>query len=209
MRLGFFGGTFDPIHYGHLMLAEQCREQAGLDRVLFVPASQSPLKSSGPQVADKHRLEMLSLAIAGHPNFEISTTEVDRGGQSFTVDTLQELKTEHPDSELFLLIGEDSLQTFDRWKEPKTICELAMPLICRRPDAGTKSDQEKVDLSLLQPFMDEQSLAKTRQAAIVSRLIEISGTDIRDRIAKDQSIRYLLPRSVEKYIETQRLYRTE
>lgn len=209
MRLGFFGGTFDPIHYGHLMLAEQCREQAGLDRVLFVPASQSPLKSSGPQVADKHRLEMLSLAIAGHPNFEISTTEVDRGGQSFTVDTLQELKTEHPDSELFLLIGEDSLQTFDRWKEPKTICELAMPLICRRPDAGTKRDQEKVDLSLLQPFMDEQSLAKTRQAAIVSRLIEISGTDIRDRIAKDQSIRYLLPRSVEKYIETQRLYRTE
>lgn len=209
MRLGFFGGSFDPIHNGHLILAEQCREQARLDRVLFVPANQSPLKSSGPQVSNKHRLEMLSLAIAGHPHFEVSTSELDRGGKSFTVESLQELKTEHPDSELFLLIGEDSLQSFAKWKQPEKICELALPLVCRRPHADSKLDQSEVDLSLLELFMDSKSLDQIRQAAIQSRLIGISSTDIRDRVSNDRSIRYLLPRAVEKYIETQRLYRSE
>ena len=212
MRLGIFGGSFDPIHYGHLILAEQCREQAELDRVLFVPANQSPLKSRSPVVSDKHRLEMLSLAVAGHSGFEISTIELDRGGKSFTIDTLLELKTQHADAQLFLLMGEDSVQSFDQWKEPAGICEMATPLVCRRPSTDSEIERDgkqELDLTKLAEFVSDSALEQIKQLAIQSRLIEISSTDVRTRIGSSKSVRYLLPRAVEKYLQTQKLYQQE
>ncbi len=204
MRLGIFGGSFDPIHYGHLILAEQCREQAELDRILFVPTASSPLKTSGPFATDKQRIEMLHLAIAGHPSFTISGIEIERGGTSYTVDTLTQLTQQHPESELFLLIGEDSLRTFDQWRQPKAVCELAIPLVVRRPQADRSS--EAVDLTILQPYLSDQRFEQTREQRIDSRLIDISSTEIRSRVASALSIRYLLPRPVQKFIETNQLY---
>ena len=206
MRIGVFGGSFDPIHFGHLLVAEQCREQAKLDKVLFVPAAQSPLKESSPTASDRQRIEMVSLAIAGHSRFEISTIEIDRGDKSYTVETLTQLKKERPDDQLFLIIGQDSLQTFDRWKEPKKICELATPLVVARPDS---ENTESVDLNLLKPFTSDSMFEELTSLAIAARLIDISSTDIRRRIGDGNSIRFLTTRSVEKYIETAKLYQVK
>ncbi len=209
MRLGIFGGSFDPIHYGHLILAEQCREQAQLDTILFIPAATSPLKERGPTANDKQRIEMLGLALAGHTEFEISTVEIERGGTSYTVDTLRQISANYSDVELFLLMGEDSLDSFFRWKDPQQICQLSTPLVVRRPGTQNGSANEQADLSGLEKFMDDQSFHAAREMAIRSRMIDISSTDIRERTGDQKSIRYLLPRAVEKYIQTNQLYKIE
>lgn len=206
MRLGIFGGSFDPIHNGHLILAEQCREQANLDKVLLLPAAQSPLKDNLPNANDRQRLEMLSLAIAGHTDFEISKYEIERGGNSYTVDTLEHFSQEDPESQLFLMIGEDSLDTFFRWKDPRRICQLATPLVVRRPGTARNSTSKIADLSVIEQFMDDDQYSLAQELAIESRLIDISSTDIRERTSQEKSIRYLVPRAVEKYIETNQLY---
>ena len=206
MKIGIFGGSFDPVHYGHLILAEQCREQAGLDRVIFVPATVSPLKTDGPAASDKHRLQMLSLAIAGHTDFEISTCEIDRGGKSYTVDTLNEFKTLYENDELYFLMGQDSVATFCKWKSPAEILQLASPLVVRRPRAVNDGEGIAADLEGLKEFMDTEAWQKATDQTIQSRLIDISSTDIRNRVGEGQSIKYLVPRAVEKYIETNKLY---
>lgn len=201
MRIGIFGGSFDPIHFGHLILAERCREHAALDEVRFVPCAMSPDKRDGAHASDRQRKEMTELAIAGNEHFRLSTIEMDRGGVSYTVDTLQAIRQEQPEAELFLLIGDDSLGRFASWRQPETICSLATPLIVNRPGSGS------VDLSVLQPFFDESQLRNMEQLEVESPKIDISSSEIRQRLAASKTVRYLLPRSVEKYIETQKLYR--
>ncbi len=200
MRIGVFGGSFDPIHQGHLILAEQCREQAGLDAVWFVPCALSPDKERGAQGTDRQRIEMIELAIAGHPAFQLARIEIDRGGVSYTVDTLKAIRELHADDELFLLLGADSLDNFDTWREPSEICQLAIPLVVGRPNA------KEVDLSVLKKHVDSQRYESFCRHSIVSPLIDIQSRQIRKKIEKQQSIRYLTPRAVEKYIETQKLY---
>ena len=199
MRIGFFGGSFDPIHLGHLILAEQCREQAQLDQVWFVPSSMSPLKQSSTVGSNRQRLEMVQIAIAGHRGFQASEIELERGGVSFTVDTLRGLQSSHPDDEWFLVIGGDSLVNFSKWREPEEICRLAIPLIYSRPNSPA-------DLSVLRPFVDGARMKEIERNAIRSTLIDISSTELRRRVAVGQSIRYLTPRAVEKYIESNGLY---
>ena len=120
-RVGVFGGSFDPIHMGHLILAEQCRQQGQLDEVLFIPAAQNPQKENGAVATDRQRVEMVDLAIGGHQGFLRSSIEIERGGESFTVDTLKQLADEMPEAELFLIIGGDSLNSFSTWHEPEEI----------------------------------------------------------------------------------------
>jgi len=199
-RIGVFGGSFDPVHYGHLILAEQSREQANLDTVLFVPAFHSPLKNDRPHATDDQRVAMLELAISGHPNFATSRIELDRQQVSYTIDTLRQISTENPDSELFLLIGADSLSDFHRWKKPAEICALANLLVINRPHS------RPADFDSLQELLHQDQIDSIRKNQIESPLIEISSTDIRDRVAAGRTIRHLLPRAVEKYIETSRLY---
>jgi len=200
MRTGVFGGSFDPVHFGHLLLAEQCREQARLDRVLFVPCNIQPHKQDGPRATDRQRIEMLQLGIAGHKSFEVSEIEMKRGGVSYTIDTLNELKADFSDDELFLLMGDDSLESFAKWKEPKQICELATIVVVSRPGSGD------VDLDALKPFASDERFEQILQHKIASRNIDISSSDVRQRVNDGSSIRYLMPRSVEKYIETQKIY---
>ena len=202
VRVGVFGGSFDPVHYGHLLAAEQCREQANLDRVLFLPSAIGPFKEQGPVAKDKDRIAMLSLALAGHEAFEISMLEIDRGGVSYTVDSLLTLTEGSPEDEFLLLMGADTLAGFANWKDPTTICSLATPLIVNRPGSGP------VDLTCLEPFTSPECMQQIRDHELATRQIDISGTDIRARTGESKSIRYLMPRAVEKYIETKKLYRS-
>ena len=121
MRIGVFGGSFDPVHLGHLILAENCRQQANLDQVLFIPSAMSPHKRDGAHGTDRQRLEMLDLAIGGHRDFVRSDMEIKRGGVSYTIDTLRELEESQTDNEWFFLMGADSLESFSSWKEPDEI----------------------------------------------------------------------------------------
>ncbi|MBT5020824.1 MAG: nicotinate (nicotinamide) nucleotide adenylyltransferase, partial [Planctomicrobium sp.] len=120
MKIGIYGGTFDPVHLGHLILAETVREQLELDEVWFVPAFQNPLKADRPVTPPKSRLEMLRFAIAGNPNFRLKEDEVKRKGASYTFETIQKFKLERPDDHFYLMIGADSLAEFPNWREPKT-----------------------------------------------------------------------------------------
>jgi nicotinate-nucleotide adenylyltransferase len=201
MRLGILGGTFDPVHYGHLLLAECCREECGLDRVLFLPAAVPPHKTADVLTPAVHRVEMLKLAIAGHPQFEISTYETDRGGVNYTFETLEALQGQFPDANLFFLMGSDSLRDLPSWREPARICELATLVVARRPHGV------ELDWAPFAKLVSPARLEEFRRSQVQMPQIDISSSDLRRRVAQRRSIRFQTPRAVEKYIETQELYR--
>lgn len=200
MRIGVFGGTFDPIHLGHLTLAEQCREQCRLDEVWFVPAAQPPHKLNASISSAKSRCEMIEFAIAGNSAFRMSTIELERTGPSFTVATLQQLRDEDPSRELFLLIGGDSFRDLVSWREPARILELATVV------AVNRGADVLTDKSSLRSVCGE--LVDSRMTNVEMPAIDISASDIRRRVAQGRSIRYLVPRAVEVYIAQHDLFRT-
>jgi nicotinate-nucleotide adenylyltransferase len=200
MKLGVFGGTFDPVHYGHLLLAECCREQCGLDQIWFMPAEVPPHKREVAITPGAKRAEMLELAIGGHSGFAVSRRELARGGVSYTVDTLEELHAEDPARELFFVLGADSLLDLPHWKSPARICELATLMVAGRPDAAA------LDEAPLVAALGPEAARSLRIARITMPRIELSSREIRRRVAAGESIRYRTPRAVEKYIETARLY---
>lgn len=200
MRLGLFGGTFDPVHLGHLMLAEFCREQCRLDEVWFVPAAEPPHKKRPDLTPSDKRVEMLRLAIGGHEAFSVCTREIERGGLSYTVDTLKELAGEDANRQIFFLLGGDSLADLPRWREPARICELAVPVAVSRPGSPPP------DYGALAALVTPERLAEIRGYQVKMPQIGISSREIRRRVAAGLSIRYQTPRAVEKYIETSRLY---
>jgi nicotinate-nucleotide adenylyltransferase len=192
MRLGLFGGTFDPIHLGHLILAEQCREQCGLDRVWFVVAGAPPHKRGG-RTAVADRLEMARIAVAGHPAFEVSEIEAGRPGPHYSVETLEAVRRDHPDDDLFFLIGADSLVDLPTWRQPDRIARLATIVVANRPG---------IDPPMLDLGPDTRPLI-----SVTIPSIGIASHDLRRRRAEGRSIRYLVPRGVEAYIEANGLYR--
>lgn len=202
MRIGLFGGSFDPVHFGHLLLAELCREHCQLDQIVFMPAATSPHKSDRAPADAKARVEMLRLAVGGHAAFTVSELEIARGGVSYTVETLESLTRESPDREWFFLMGGDSLADLPNWRKPERICELATPVIVARHGSP------KPDVAALRKFVDDDRLRKVEQCLVEMPRIELSSTEIRDRVAAGRSIRYHVPRAVEKYIDTNGLYRT-
>src|SRR5262249_44015799 len=142
MRVGVFGGTFDPVHIAHLILAEQCRDQAKLDQVLFIPAPAPPHKQRKVLTPFAQRVEMLSLAISGQPAFRIDELEKDRAGPSYTVDTLTQLHQTHPGNEWCFILGSDSVRDLPVWYQPRRILELATLLVVARADYPTFSEEE-------------------------------------------------------------------
>lgn len=201
MRIGIYGGSFDPVHYGHLLAAETCREQHRLDRVWFLPASTPPHKQLQHLSAASDRIEMLKLAVGGHEAFDVSTLEIDRGGVSYTVDTLEQLRREDDSRELFLILGADALHDLPTWKDPARICEQALPVVVHR------ADWPPPNFEVLAPFVPAERLSRIEAAQVGMIPLGISARDIRRRVAEGRSIRYLTPRAVEKYIETHNLYR--
>ena len=139
MRIGLYGGSFDPVHIGHLLVAESCREQARLDRVLFVPAATPPHKQGRQLAPGMDRLAMLILATGGHPAFEVLGAELDRRGVSWTVDTLEALAAESPTDSLHLILGPDALAGLPGWRDPARILELATPLAVEREGVDTST----------------------------------------------------------------------
>lgn len=200
MRLGIFGGTFDPVHFGHLLLAECCREQCGLDAVWFLPAAVAPHKQDREPTAVARRIEMLELAIVGNPAFSVCQYEADRGGVNFTVDTLEHFHKEDPGRELFFLLGADMLADLPLWRNPGRVCELAVPTVVRRPGCGP------IDFECLSGVASAERIELMRRHQVEMPGIDTSSTELRRRVEMGQSIRYRTPRAVEMYIETHRLY---
>jgi nicotinate-nucleotide adenylyltransferase len=203
MRVGIFGGTFDPVHHGHLLLAETCREQCRLDHVLFLPASIPPHKQQWRLTPADRRVEMLRLAVIGHEAFSVSELEIRRGGVTYTVDTLTALREQQPQDELFFLMGADSLRDLPTWREAARICSLAVPVVVRRRDTP------EPDFGVLAGLVPAERLQEIRRHQVQMPLVDFSSTAIRRAVAAGQSIRYQTPRAVEMYIRTQGLYRTE
>ncbi len=194
-KIGLFGGTFDPIHYGHLRLAEEAREFAGLEQVVFIPAYQSPFRTEESLSEAQHRLQMVQLAIQGNPAFYVSDMEIVRGGTSYTIETLQAFQRQHPSAELFLLMGMDSLAGFPHWYQAEAIVNLCTLLVGVRPP----HEPDKV-LSAL------PSNLRTRVQIVPMTPLGISASEIRQRVAEGHSIRYLTPDDVIEYITRNRLY---
>jgi nicotinate-nucleotide adenylyltransferase len=200
MRIGVFGGTFDPVHYGHLILAEQCREQGRLDQVWFVPAPRPPHKADQPLTKFEQRVEMLALAIAGNPTFRIDEIEKERSGPSFTVDTLTELQKRHPDNEFFLLVGSDTLKDLPHWHDPVGVLRRAGLLVMVRPNHPVLPvEQLRASVQLAADVELKLEVAETP-------LIDISSRDLRRRVVLGKSLRYFLPRAIEVYIADKQIY---
>lgn len=195
MRVGLFGGTFDPIHLGHLVLAEQCREQLQLDAVWFIPTGEPPHKPPGSRTPGRLRYEMVQLAIAGHERFRVLELEINRTGPSFTVETLAELHQQHSDASFWWLMGADMLRDFPTWREPERIVTLARIAAVNR---GGMALPESLPTR-------ERFGASIDDVAIPA--ITLAASDLRQRVAQGKSIRYLVPRAVEVFIEEHQLYR--
>ncbi len=199
MRIGIYGGSFDPIHIAHLLLAETAMEQLALDRVHFVLANQSPLKTQSA-ASPNDRKEMLHLATCGNDKFVVDDRELNRPGVSYTVDTLQDIHSEFPDAKLFLIMGADALNDLPRWKSPGEICQLAQIAVSYR--AG----HSMPDFSVLGRFASEEYMAQAISNSIQMPQLDISSTEIRERIAKQGSIRYRVPAAVAAFIHQHGIY---
>jgi nicotinate-nucleotide adenylyltransferase len=201
MRLGVFGGSFDPVHVGHLLLAESCREQCQLDAVWLLPTAVAPHKQGQQPTAAEHRVAMLDLAIAGQAAMSVCRYETDRGGVNYTVDTLAHLRAEDPQGELFFLLGADMLHDLPNWRRASEVCQLALPLVVRRPGSG------EPNFDCLRPIAAAERIEQMRRGAVEMPEIGVSSSDIRRRVAAGRSIRFLVPRAVEMYIAAHGLYR--
>lgn len=192
MRIGVFGGTFDPPHIGHLLLASDAREALRLDRLIFIPAGQQPFKVDAPPVASaRDRLEMVRLAIADDANYAVDDTEITRAGLSYTVDTLEYLAGRHVGSQFFFLLGQDAAAGFRKWRNPERILEIATLALMMRAGSedavGWRNFEGLVMVSL--------------------RRVDVSSTEIRERLRAGKSIKGFVPESVERFIEARGLYR--
>lgn len=199
MRLGVLGGTFDPPHFAHLIMAEYARELLSLDRVLWVVEADPPHKQGQLVLPVEHRLQMVEIALVGNPAFELSLVDVHRPGPHYTVDTLSILAGQYPGSDLFFLLGADSLRTLPHWRNPAQLIRWASLVVMERP--GVAYDIATLESSI--PGLREHTIFED------APLIDISSSDIRARVASGRSVRYLLPANVETYIHTQGLYRTK
>jgi len=196
VRLGIFGGSFDPPHIGHLLAAVDAYESLALDKLFFVPAAIQPLKAGMPATAAHRRLAMVRLLVGADSRFAVDAVEIDRAGLSYTVDTLETFAQRFPDAERFFLIGEDAMTAFGAWRNPEQILKLAKLAILRRQ--GGVGSVSTVD--------SEPSLP-SGTIALATRLVDVSSTEIRERVRDGKSIRGFVPESVAAFIETERLYR--
>jgi nicotinate-nucleotide adenylyltransferase len=195
VRLGIFGGSFDPPHVGHLLVAVDAFEALALDRLIFVPARIQPLKAGLDAAPAHHRLAMVRLLVGADERFGVDPVEMDRAGLSYTVDTLETFAQRFPKAERFFLVGEDAMAAFGAWKRPQQILTLARLAILRRPRGGEGAALER---SSDQP---------NGTIALATRLVDVSSTEIRERVRAGKSIKGFVPESVAAFIETERLYR--
>ena len=189
MRLGILGGSFDPPHVGHLLAAVDAFDGLGLDRLVFVPAAVQPLKEGLATATVDQRLAMVQLLVGNDERFEVSATEIQRPGLSYSVDTLEDFARRYPRAERFFLVGADAMTTFGAWQEPERIVRLPQLTVLRRPGAATESGP-----------------VPAGTISLTTRLIDVSSTEIRARVRTGKSIRGFVPESVAGFIEAEQLY---
>jgi nicotinate-nucleotide adenylyltransferase len=186
-KIGIYGGTFDPIHHGHLILAREAAESLGLDKVIFVPATLSPHKLAPPSTTQEIRVEMLRAAIEGEPQFTLDLCEIRRGGMSYTIDTVEEIRQREAAAEYFFLLGDDNLPQLETWHRFKELRELVQVVVLSRGNLA----------------------AEETRYFVIHRQINISATEIRNRVATGRSIRYLVPPAVEEIIRRRQIYQEQ
>jgi nicotinate-nucleotide adenylyltransferase len=218
VKIGIFGGTFNPIHYGHLRAAEEVREKFHLAKIIFIPSKSPPLKTH-ELIESEHRYKMTELALSGNGFFEISDIEFKRPGKSFTVQTLEELRRIFHDMDLYFILGIDSFLEIPTWWQPEKLMSLIDFIIIARPSFrfvdlllspyinAQRNDLEKLNKEELESY---STTLKSKRVVIALKipLLDISATEIRKRIREGKSIKYLLPESVESYIIANKLYKS-
>ena len=192
MRIGILGGTFDPPHIGHLVIAEQARDQLCLDVVIFVPAYLPPHKMKGASADAKQRLAMTRMATKNSPNFRVSPVELKRKGVSYTIDTINALREQYPSAKLFVIMGGDNFRQFDTWKSATHIRDMATIVVYER--SGVRSKNEHIRQKHL--------------IVLKGAVLDISSTIIRQRVHRGESIQYLVPSAVHSYIRANKLYQS-
>ncbi len=214
MKLGILGGTFNPIHLAHLRIAEEVREACGLDRVLFIPAAAPPHKEIAEDVPFAQRLAMVEAAIAGHPAFEASDLEARRTGKSYSVQTLEILRRQQPENELFFIIGLDSFRDIALWKDFPRLFELANIVVAERPGIHQGDPKDLLPVAIRDEFCYDCSAKKllhhsgTCVIFLEETRLDISSTRIRQLVSAGRSVRYLIPAAVEQYIALHGLYQS-
>ncbi|HAE61085.1 MAG TPA: nicotinic acid mononucleotide adenylyltransferase [Eubacteriaceae bacterium] len=199
LKVGILGGTFNPIHYGHLLLAESARDRLGMDKVVFIPTGNNPFKTTDGDIDADHRCEMTKRGIASNDYFEISDIEIKRQGYTYTIDTLRELEKDYSDDELYLIVGADIVFEIDAWKSAEEVLKKISLVTTFRPGY----DQERLDIRV----EELKELYRARILKLYTPEMDISSSEIRSRVKHGYSIKYLLPESVEEYIYQQNLYR--
>lgn len=215
MRVAIYGGSFDPVHIGHLWVAQHCAEKLRLDQVIFIPAATSPLKPNGPVASNDDRLMMLRLALVGNQQaatlgnqqagddnatFLIDDRELRRGGKSFTIDTVEELRRQRPDDTLFLLVGSDAFKAIAQWHRPGDLLQSITPIVFRR------GGDPPINWNVLQGLIPAARIDEIKAASVSIPMIEVSSGEIRQRVASGRSIRFMVSPSVAAFIRNHSLY---
>lgn len=190
MKIGIFGGTFNPIHLGHLVLAEEVREKLGLDKVFFIPAYLPPHKEEKDLLSAEERLKMVKIALKGNPYFEALDTEIKRKGLSYSIDTLRALRQKYPSSNVkfFFIVGSDALKYLNDWKDIEDLMKLSKFIVATRPGYLLKNLPKKI-------------------LPLAVESIDVSGFRIRERLKNNEAVRYLLPKEVYAYIKQKGFYK--
>ena len=188
MKVGILGGTFNPVHIGHLILAEEAREKLGLGKIIFVPANLPPHKDNGDIADAGKRLEMLKLAVKGNKHFGVSDIEIKRQGRSYTIDTIREFKKKYPSEELYFIIGSDLLKYLDAWKDLNEINKMVKFVAATRPGYPLESIPSYIE-------------------TLKIRAVDVSGFEVRECIKENKSFRYLVPEAVFNFINKKKLYK--
>ena len=213
MKIGLFGGTFDPIHWGHLRSAEEVREAFRLDRILFIPASNPPHKKRLPTTTAQQRLAMVGLAIAENPAFAVSTVELARPGKSYSIDTLRHFARRGPRDSLYFILGLDAFRDIGLWKNFQEIFPLCHLIVTSRPGCGNSLGPGDIPVAARKLFCYDRKKKAYRHKSgkhlyfLKLTDIAISASEIRARVRRGKSIRYSVPLEVEEYIKRKRLYR--
>ena len=194
MRIGIFGGTFDPPHNGHLALARACMKELALDELLFLPAAQNPLKAQGPKASARDRLAMLGLLVAGEDEMGVLDIEIQKGGPSYTVDTMTDLQMVQP-ADYWFLLGADALKGISDWKNPTKLLRLCRLGVVLRP---SQTDADVVT-RFGEPYRDRVDVVRMTP-------VDVSSTELRQRLARGQTIAQYVPQAILAYIDEKELY---
>lgn len=213
LPFGILGGTFNPVHYGHLRSAEEVREILSLERIIFIPASIPPHKTEG-LIPFHHRYRMVEIAISDNQFFAVSDIEARRGGKSYSVETLEQLKEKEGDRELYFIVGSDAFSQFRTWKRPHDILKVANIVVIERPGFSIDNIRKYIEVELGIPFQyngdNEIKIATGKSIHLMKvTILDISSSEIRKKVQRGESIKYLVPLGVENYIMLNNLYRNQ